>query len=233
MLEVADSPATRFVQVAERRRLARELHDSVVQSLTALVADLEYVRAHQLSSEETGQELAARLEIWQELARDSLVSMRRVLASLRDRSDAKFDLEASIQGLLTEMLNAGYTITYECDHWPALPYEYAANLYSIICESLTNIRKHAAATRINICVFCYEERLHLSIEDNGVGMSLSPLSAAPLSGQKLDGYHLGLVGLRERVALLGGQLILESVPGEGTCINVHVPVSMFQSRQVG
>src|SRR5437660_1991937 len=216
MLEVTDSPAARFLQEVERRRLARELHDSVVQSLTALVADLEYVRVRQLSSKETGQELAARLELWQELARASLASMRQVLASLRGRSDAEFDLEASIQGLLTEMLNAGYSVTYEGDHWPALPYEYAANLYSIIRESLTNIRKHAAATRINVCVFYYEDRLHLSIEDDGVGMPLSPLSAMSLSEQKQDGYHLGLVGLRERVALLGGQLTLKSVPGKGT-----------------
>lgn len=224
ILEVVDSPAARFVQEAERRRLARELHDSVVQSLTALVADLEYVRAQQLSSAETGQELATRLELWQELARDSLASMRRVLASLRGRSDAEFDLEASIEVLLAEMLNAGYSVTYECDHWPALPYEDVANLYSIICESLTNIRKHAAATRINICVCCYEDRLHLSIEDDGVGMQLSPLSAASLSEQQRDGYHLGLPGLRERVALLGGQLTLKSSPGKGTRIDVSVSI---------
>lgn len=227
MLDVVDSPAARFVQEAERRRLARELHDSVVQSLTALVADLEYVRTRRLTSGDADPELAARLEMWQELARDSLTSMRQVLARLRERSDAEFDLEASIQELLTEMLNAGYTVTYECDRWPAtLPYAYAANLYSVIRESLTNIRKHAAATHINIFVFCYEDWLHLSIEDNGVGMALSPFAPAFVSEQEQDGYHLGLIGLRERVAMLGGQLTLESAPGKGTRIDVSIPVSI-------
>lgn len=226
MLDVVDSPAARFVLEAERRRLARELHDSVVQSLTALVADLEYVRTRRLISGETGPELTTRLETWQELARASLTSMRLVLADLRGRTDAEFDLEASIQGLLTEMLNAGYAVTYECDRWPAiLPYEYATNLYAIIHESLTNIRKHAAATHINIFVFCNEDRLHLSIEDNGVGMQLSSFSDTSLSEQKQDGYRLGLVGLRERVALLGGQLTLESAPGKGTRIDVSIPSS--------
>ncbi len=225
MLDVVDSPAARFVQEAERRRLARELHDSVVQSLTALVADLEYVRMHRLPSGETGPEMAARLELWQDLARDSLASMRQVLARLRERTDAEFDLESAIQGLLTEMLNAGYAITYECDCWPApLPCEYAANLYSIMHESLTNIRKHAAATRINIFVFCYEDRLHISIGDDGVGMANSHLTSAYLSERKQDGYHLGLIGLRERVAMLGGQLTLESAPGKGTRIDVDVPL---------
>jgi len=226
MLDVVDSPAARFVQEAERRRLARELHDSVVQSLTALVADLEYVRTRRFTSGETGSELASRLEVWQELARASLTSMRQVLARLREHADAEFDLEASIQELLTEMLNAGYTVTFECDRWPAaLPYEYAANLYAIMRESLTNIRKHAAATHSNIFVFCDENRLHLSIEDNGVGMALSPFAPAFVSEQKQDGHHLGLIGLRERVAMLRGQLTLESAPGKGTRLDVSIPVS--------
>lgn len=231
MLDVVDSSTARFVQEAERRRLARELHDSVVQSLTALVADLEYARTRRLISGETGPELTTRLEMWQDLARASLASMRQVLAGLREHSNAEFDLEASIQGLLTEMLNAGYTITYECDRWPAsLPYEYATNLYAIIHESLTNIRKHAGATHINIFVFCNEDRLHLSIEDNGVGMLLSSFSDAYLSEQKQDGYRLGLIGLRERVALLGGQLTLESAPGKGTRIDVSIPPGRTKTR---
>ncbi|HEU5227329.1 MAG TPA: sensor histidine kinase [Ktedonobacteraceae bacterium] len=220
MLEVVDSPMVRCVQEAERRRLARELHDSVVQSLTALVADLEYVRTRHLSPGETDQEMAPRLEMWQGLARESLRSMRQVLASLRGHCEAEFDLAASIQELLGEMRNAGYALTYECDDWPApLPLEYASNLYYIIRESLTNIRKHASASRISIFVFCYESRLHLSIGDNGVGMQMSLLPA-----QRQDGYHLGLVGLHERVAVLGGQLAIESVPDVGTRIDIDIPL---------
>src|SRR5256884_3584624 len=91
MLTVLDSPSIRLAQEAERRRIARELHDGVVQSLTALVADLEYFRTRYLSANEeigqNGQKIAEKVETWQELARDSLTSMRQALGGLRTPSE--------------------------------------------------------------------------------------------------------------------------------------------------
>src|SRR5437660_9429030 len=103
MLTVLDSPSIRLAQEAERRRIARELHDSVVQSLTALVADLEYFRTRCLSvTSQANREVAAKVETWQELARDSLVSMRETLGGLRSHSDLEFDLEPAISTILAE-----------------------------------------------------------------------------------------------------------------------------------
>lgn len=225
MLDVVDSPAARFAQEIERRRIARELHDSVVQSLTALVADLEYFRIRhtgRLTDGETNQEVVAKVETWQELARDSLASMRQALGGLRQQRDLDFDLRAAVLALLSELQVAGYIVTCECDAWPTtLPFEYLSNLYYIIREAVTNICKHARASSISFCLFVKEYRLHLSIADNGLGMTASSLIGIQTAQ---DGYQQGLTGLRERVMLLGGRVSIESTPDSGTCLSVDVPL---------
>jgi signal transduction histidine kinase len=216
---IATSPLTQVAQEAERRRIARELHDGVVQSLTALVQDLEYFRRRRLSSEgEISQDMTQHLETWQEMARDSLLSMRETLGELRHSPKPDLAMEASVQALLTELRAVGYTITFECADWPAyLPHEYASNLYSIIREALTNICKHAHASKISIFMFSDEGLLHVSVIDNGVGMS----TRVPVCSE--NGYHQGLIGFHERATLLGGHISIESAPDRGTRIDVSVP----------
>ena len=222
VLDVGDSPLTRVAREAERRRIARELHDGVVQSLTALVKDLEYFRKRRLSTEgEISQDVTQRLEAWQEMARDSLLSMRETLGELRHTPKPDFAMEASVQKLLDELCSVGYTITFECEDWPTnLTYEYEANLYYIIRESLTNICKHAHASKISIFMFSDEGLLHVSVIDNGVGMGLS----TPIHSE--NGYHQGLIGLRERADMLGGRLTIVSAPDRGTRIDVEVPLPL-------
>ena len=105
MFDVLDSPAMRQAQEAERRRIARELHDGVVQSLTALVADLEYFQTRTLPTiDQTSRAIAEKVAIWQELARDSLTSMRHALGGLHQPGDLDFDLEIeSAQGRSTRV----------------------------------------------------------------------------------------------------------------------------------
>lgn len=221
MLDVLDFPTTRFAQEAERRRIARELHDSVVQSLTALVADLEYFRTRCLPAQsETSSVVAAKVQTWQELARDSLTSMRQTLGGLRKPAELEYGLEPAILTLVVELRSDGYRVQYECEDWPdLLPFEYTSNLYYIVREALTNIRKHAQASTINISMFSYEGHLHFSLADDGTGMA-----AVPSPAHIHNGYHHGLLGMRERVTLLGGQLSIESAPGRGTRIDVDIPL---------
>lgn len=220
MLDVLESPDTRFAQETERRRIARELHDSVVQSLTALIADLEYFRTRCLSTtNQANHEVAAKVETWQELARDSLISMRQTLGGLRNHTDLDFGLEPAISTILTELRSAGYHVVYECTDWPTiLPFEYTSNLYCMVREALTNICKHAQASTIRVYMFTYEGYLHISIGDDGIGMAVQTWPTAMHGG-----YHQGLVGLRERAALLRGQVSIESTPGRGTRIDIDVP----------
>lgn len=221
MLDVLDSPVTRLAQEGERRRIARELHDSVVQSLIALVADLEYFRTRCLPTlGQTSCEVAEKVEIWQELARESLTSMRQALAGLRKPSELDLGLEYAIQVMLAKLRDVGYSVVFECDDWPAvLPLEYTSNIYYIVREALTNIYEHAKASSIKVCMFSFEGQLHLSIADDGVGMTSQSVAA-----YARNGYHQGLIGLQERVALLNGQLTIESMQGRGTRLDVAVPL---------
>lgn len=215
MLEVTDEPVTRFAQEAERRRIARELHDGAVQSLTALVTDLEQFRVRSTQNEE---EMAARLLAWQQLARESLLSMRATLGGLRMQSE--FDFNLALDALLAETRNKGYIVTFERSEWPAtLPFAYASNLYAIIREALLNSCKHANASHLTIFLLSDEGRLYVSVGDNGSGMTASTLTNAPHSG-----YQLGLHGMQERTIALGGHMSIESSPARGTRIDIWVPI---------
>jgi len=220
MLTVLDSSSIRLAQEAERRRIARELHDSVVQSLTALVADLEYFQTRQLSSPgQSGQAVAEKVAAWQELARYSLTSMRQALGGLRQPDELDFGLEYAIQAVLSELREAGYKVVFECGNWPdQLPAEHASHLYYIVREALTNISKHAHATSITVYMFAFENHLHISISDDGIGMNKQSTNSYVHSG-----YQLGLTGIRERVSLLNGQLTIESLEGRGTRVDVEIP----------
>ena len=228
MLAVLDSPSIRLAQEAERRRIARELHDGVVQSLTALVADLEYFQTRHLPTiDQTSHAVAEKVATWQELARDSLISMRRALGGLRQPGDLDFGLEYAIQVVLSELREAGYTVIFECDNWPdQLSVEYTSNIYHVVREALTNVGKHANATAINVCMFSFEDHLHISISDDGIGMKKQSTVANMNSG-----YQQGLIGMWERIALLNGQLTIESSQGRGTRVDVDIPLVGLLGKQ--
>ncbi len=221
MLDVLDSPVTRLVQDAERRRLARDLHDSVVQSLAALVADLEYFRVRELAAnDEADQQVAERVETWQALARESLTAMREALGGLRSPAAGDLGLERSLEILVASLRTAGYRVECECEDWPAaLPREVTTNIYYIAREALTNIEKHARATSIHICMFHYEGHLYISIADDGKGI----WQEAQVPSWE-SGYHQGIIGMKERAALFGGCVTIDSVLGRGTRVDIDIPL---------
>lgn len=221
MLDVLDSPITRLVQDAERRRIARDLHDSAVQSLTALVADLEYFRIRELAAcNEADQQVAERVATWQALARESLAAMREALGGLRSPSEVDLGLEHALEILVASLRSAGYRVECECEDWPAaLPPEVTTNIYYIVREALTNIEKHAQASSIHICMFNYEGHLYISIADDGKGMK----RGAPVASGG-NGYHQGIMGMKERAALLGGRVTFETVQGRGTRVDIDIPL---------
>lgn len=234
---VVEESAASLVQEAERRRIARDLHDGVVQSLTALVADLEYFRIRYLPThdEATSGQIAEKVESWQSLARESLDSMRETLGSLRNQRsrrntedqvpapDCPFDLPRAIESMLAGLRDRGYHVEFESEAWPvALPAEYPSEILSIVREALNNIDKHAHASSITVTLFYVESSLFLSIADDGVGMERSaPRTPAARQGK---GYHQGLVGMRERAALMEGRMTIESIPTRGTRIDVEIPL---------
>ena len=225
MIDTIDSRTARQAQEAERRRIARELHDSTVQMLTALVADLECFRTHRFSDDHlTDQEMDAKLEAWQKLARESLLSMRETLRGLRGHGDLQFGLEAAVTTLLDDLQLAGYDVTFEGIDGPeTLPEKHVAHLYSIIREALINITKHAQASKISVFMFGYDDHLHVSIGDDGLGMSEARREAI-MSLFSPESLHQGLIGIRERATLLSGHLSITSESGKGTRLDIEVPL---------
>ncbi len=215
---------TRIAQEGERQRIARELHDGAVQTLSALVAELDYFQARGLSSkDENLTELLEKVQAWQSLARESLTSLRESLGGLRASGDLENGLPHAIEELLRKLQNAGYLVEFECADWPALlPTEYASYIYAMTRESLINISKHAHASRVQIRMYSFEERLYISITDDGVGIQQN---APVLRGG--SGYAQGILGMRERAALLGGSVTIECREGKGTRVDIELPFSYF------
>jgi signal transduction histidine kinase len=230
MATVLNTPSIRLAQEAERRRIARELHDGVVQSLIALVTDLEYFQTHPLPTlDQTNETVAEKVVAWQELARDSLTYIRQAIDGLRQPGVLDFGLEYAIEVLLSKLREANYTVVFESDNWPdQLPAEHTSHIYYIVREVLTNIAKHAQATSITLYMIAFEDHLHISIRDNGVGMNIQSATTPTYSG-----YQQGLIGIQERVSLFNGKLTIESVAGRGTRIDVDIPMpELFENQNL-
>jgi two-component system NarL family sensor kinase len=222
--------STQLARVAERERIAREIHDTLAQGLTAIGLDIEGALRH-IDAEPVGAR--SRLEralrtTHQSLeeARRSVLDLRAELPGGRSLPDAlmalsrdftsdtgvpvKVDLHAGMPGVLTAGTGEA-TSSLRLD--VALSPRVEAELFKVVQEALTNIRKHAHATQVEVKLQRSPDHTTLSVQDNGVGF---------MPGGNDDGRH-GLLGMRERVKLLGGRLHVRSRPGRGTRITVTIP----------
>ena len=196
-------------QETERRRIARELHDETGQALTSMLLGLRAAE----EAKDDGARRAALASL-RELATATLQDVRRLAVELRPRALDDFGLEPALERLIEAFRErSGLEAQFEARIGERLPPEIETALYRIVQEALTNIAKHARATTISVLVARKSSSVTAVIEDDGVGFS---------PDQPFDG--LGLVGMRERVELLGGRLVVESRPGAGTTVAVEVPV---------
>jgi signal transduction histidine kinase len=198
-------------QELERRRLARELHDETGQALTSILLGLRAVE--ESGSSEQMHEAAAELR---ELVVATLQDVRRLAVQLRPKALDDFGLAAALERL-AETFSEATDIRVDLEAQLGerrLPPEVETTLYRIVQEALTNIVKHAEASRVSILLLRREASATAVIEDDGRGFD----SAAA----REDG--LGLLGMRERVELHDGRLTVESEPGSGTTLVVEVPL---------
>ena len=198
-------------QEQERRRLARELHDETGQALTSILLGLRTV-------EEAGGETEMRAAVAEvrELVRSTLQDVRQLAVELRPKALDDFGLAAALERLTESFseqtgIAVGFESTLPADR---LPPEIETALYRIVQECLTNIVKHARAGTVSIVLGRKPGAVTAVVEDDGVGFD-------PAKTRE-DG--LGLIGMRERVALVGGRLTIESRPGAGTTFVAEVPV---------
>jgi two-component system NarL family sensor kinase len=204
--------------VKERNRLAREIHDTLAQGLTAITLQLETADA---LLEGDGSTTRAQQAVRQalELARGNLEEARRSVLDLRAAPLEGRTLAGALGVLVKEWAARRKKVTVQLDTADAnrpLPVRIEVGLYRIAQEALTNIGRYAQARNVAVQLTTMPEQVHMVIHDDGRGFDPS----------LVDDGHYGLVGMNERAKLLGGSLELCSSPGGGTRIDVFVPLEM-------
>lgn len=216
---------------AERRDLARELHDTVIQPLTALSMSFDSLRRQPLSEGMMESYLGA----WMELTQEALNSLRSALTGLRVHPHAQLGLPSALRRYLAPQARAlGLRLAIECHRWPTtLPLDWTSTLYLVAREALTNVEKHAHASEVTALLSATAEHLHIVITDNGVGIASSDVALdhgateGETSGAR-PGAGFGLPGMRDRVAALGGRLTLITAPGGGVQLDIQIPLPAEQ-----
>jgi two-component system, NarL family, sensor kinase len=206
--------ATRLARAEERTRLAREIHDTLAQGLTAIALNIEGAM-HRLDHPDQARQ---RLEQALAIARENLEDARRSVLDLRGsaRLEGK-PLAEALGGLARSFTSdTGIPATVHADGIDGLSLRTESELFRIAQESLTNVRKHARAHGVQIALRRRGNTLTLSVRDDGQGFSTRTARAG-------DGQ--GLIGMRERAKLLGGRLQISSMPGKGTRVTASVPAA--------
>jgi signal transduction histidine kinase len=206
------SGALQSIREEERKRIARELHDDLGQSLAALRIDLAFLR-DRLPGEDG--RLLASVERMDQLVVSTVGSVRRIAADLRPKVLDELGLFPALQ-TLTQDFSQRHPVScrlFVPEDEPPLDDAIATSLFRITQEALNNVARHAAATAVDVEVELDGERLTLTVRDNGRGIGDGDL-------QKPKSF--GLLGMRERVSLLGGNFQLQGGPAAGTTVRVSL-----------
>jgi signal transduction histidine kinase len=197
----------------ERNRLARELHDSVTQTIFSLTLTAQAARM--LLDQDTSR-AATQLDRVQELAQDALAEMRSLIRQLRPKTVAELGLMSALQQHVAERQSRdGLHVDLQVEGERRLPTETEEALFRVVQEALNNVVKHAHTDQAEVCLELRGETISLTVHDGGVGFDPA--------GVDSDASHLGLTSMRERVKALGGALTVESGPHAGTRIRVEIP----------
>lgn len=199
-------------QEDERRRIARELHDSTSQTLTSLLVGLRLIETACRDCPARG-----RVSDLRDLAAQTLEEVHNISMQLRPRVLDDLGLAAALERLVAEWQARQKILADVIIHTgeERLPGEIETALYRIVQETLTNVARHARAKSVSVLVERRGQAVVAVVEDDGVGFDVL---AAHANGR------LGLLGMRERAELLGGSLTVESAPGRGTSVFVEIPL---------
>jgi signal transduction histidine kinase len=211
-------------QEQERARIARELHDETGQKLTALAMGLAAVESALPSDASQAQPLVRDLR---EVSDSAITELRRLMADLRPAQLDDLGLLPALRWYIGQYngRHPELAVTLNAERLPKrLPAEHETVLFRAVQEALTNVARHAHATQATIELHQEARSVRLTIGDNGMGFDVN----APPKYQR--GSGLGLVGMRERVSLVGGTCAIESAPGQGTRIVIELPVKEGRER---
>jgi PAS domain S-box-containing protein len=206
-------------QEDERRRIARELHDQMAQHLAALGLGLKVVK------DATPDPSPARDRLQQMQALTGLIGreVHNLALELRPTALDDLGLESAVANHAERWSErSGVEVDYHATGLDGgrLPAPVETALYRVIQEALTNVLKHAQARRVSLVLQRAPGQAVAVVEDDGVGFDAESVTAPTRGGERL-----GLVGMRERLAVVGGTLTVESSPGRGTTVIARIPLS--------
>ncbi len=204
--------AERLAVTQERNRLAREMHDTLAHSLSAVAVQLEAVAAL-WDADPPGAR--ALLEQAEESTRIGLREARRALKSLRASPLDEVGLPVAIANLArSTAARGGLKLDLAAPaHLDALPPEQEQCVYRVAAEALENVARHAQATRLRVALTRVDDAVTLTVADDGCGFDVAGVD---------DDQRFGLRGMRERVEMLGGALVITSQVGQGTTVQLTV-----------
>lgn len=232
---------TRLATAEERNRLAREIHDTIAQGMAATILNLESAEAF-LDDPDPNRQAKARPKVHKalNLTRANLEEARRSVLDLRAAPLQEKTLTEALTTLVSDFsqetgLEAHFELISAATTNRRFPARIEAGVYRIVQEALTNVRKHAQAKTVEVSVVAElvrgKEQLRLNVKDDGRGFNITKteqLLTTDLTpnqpGTSLNS-HFGLIGMRERAHLLGGELKIASCPNDGTQLELLVPLS--------
>lgn len=206
-------------QEAERARLARELHDSLGQYVTALRLGLKAIEVHCAPDAAGLGQLAALHTLTSDVGRE----LNRLAWELRPTALDDFGLETAVRQLVedwAERSGLQFDLHIALGQGKRLPPAVETTLYRALQEALTNVVKHAGAARVSVILEASDSEVRLIVDDDGVGIPRVPDGGEGAPGMR----RLGLVGMRERLALVKGTLEVECTSGKGTTLFARVPL---------
>jgi len=204
-----------MAQEEERKRIARDLHDDTGQALTSIL-----IRLRVLEKARDAQQIRAGIEELRELTAQAIDNVRRMARQLRPPALDDLGLVATLKDYIRDLASSlNIAIDFQVsDYDLRLPPEVELVIYRVIQEALTNVARHAQATRATVSLTSHNATVIATVEDNGCGFDVKQVLATRDRG-------LGLFGMQERAALVGGRLHIDSQIGRGTRIVIEVPSS--------
>jgi two-component system sensor histidine kinase UhpB len=196
------------IQESERRRVARELHDEIGQTLTAMLLQIESL------SQDVPEHARQELDELRESARTGAEDVRRIAQRLRPEALEELGLQAALLALTTSLGHqSGITIDRSIERRLPLDADDELVIYRVAQEALTNVVRHSGAQTASLSLRREDEQVVLCVIDDGAGIPPAQLESS-----------FGIRGMRERALLVGASLTIESTPGQGTTVRLVVPV---------
>lgn len=211
-------------QEEERRRLSRELHDETSQVLSALMMNIDLLETQAPVDEPS----RARVEAVKNLAEEAARNLDKMLLDLRPALLDELGLMPALRWYLAQVSDLwGLPIEFEGGKTARLPDHLEVAAFRIVQEAVSNVARHAKASKASVQVVPDTDMLRIEVDDDGIGFDVVEASARARTGEAV-----GLAGMRERAELSGGTFEVESTIGEGTRVRAEIPMPALEGAEV-